>query len=141
MSLFHNTELTAQIIRLFHEAKRFLLLEKRLVGLQAVEVLTRVLAAVALWAIIILLGTTALLFGGIAFAVWMGQVVGSYLLGFVIVAAVQLLLIALVYANRRRWLLEPTARFLVGVMLTGAAETAARAEEHKDGAISTADEG
>lgn len=114
---FENDQLTARLRSILDEGKRYFYLEKRYLGLQLVEALTTLLAAIALWAIIILIGACALLFGGIALSVWLGSLLGSTLLGFLIVAVAQVLLVALVYTQRKKWLVEPTARFLIKIFL------------------------
>ncbi len=115
--LFESEQLTSRLHQLFNEVKRYFLLEKRYLSLHLVEALTELIAAIALWAVVILIGSCALLFGGIALSVWLGHLLDSTLAGFLIVTAAQLLLVVLVYTQRKKWIVEPTARFLFKLFL------------------------
>lgn len=121
--LFESDQLTRRLHSLFDEVKRYFLLEKRYLGLQLVDALTELIAAIALWAVVILIGSCALLFGGIALSVWLGSLLDSMLAGFLIVTVAQLLLGVLVYSQRKKWIVEPTARFLFRIFLGKLSDT------------------
>ena len=110
--LFDNGKMTQQMRLLYEEAKQYFALQKRCLVLQGVEVLTTLLASMALWAIIILLGALFLLFFSFALAYGIGHLTGSVVLGFASIAALQLLLIAIIFMKRRAWIVEPIARFM-----------------------------
>lgn len=116
--LFSNEQTTAQMSQLFEEARQWWGLQKQYVGLQATEVLTRLFTAIALWGVLILVGSMVLLFGSFALAFWLGGLLDSTTLGFCIIALVLLLAVMLVYANRRSWILVPITRFMVNLLVS-----------------------
>ena len=120
--LFFSEQNTNQMHQLLEDGKNYLELQKRYIGLQSAETLTKLLSAVAVWAIVILVGTLVLLFASVALAFWLGSLTGSIAVGFSIIAALLLLLIIIIYANRKRWITEPASKFLVGLTAPPAAD-------------------
>lgn len=102
--------------QLFEEGKRYWNLQKQYLSLHTAELLTRLLSTVALFLILILVGSLVLLFGSFTFAYWLGELLDSYVLGFGIIALVLLLLAIIVYANRMNWIVRPTTRFMVNLL-------------------------
>lgn len=115
---FENGQTTEQMSRLFTEAKQYWTLQKQHLSLQTTEVLTRLLSAIALWAIVILIGSLVLLFASFAIAFWLGGLLGNTVWGFVIIAAVLLVVTLLVYANRTAWIIVPVTRFMVSLFVS-----------------------
>ena len=113
---FTNEQTTARMTDLFEQARRYLRLQKDYLSLHGVEVLTRLFSAIALAAILILVGFLVVLFGSFALAYWLGELLGSHILGFTIIAGVLLLCTLLVYANRKAWIVLPTTRFMVSLL-------------------------
>jgi hypothetical protein len=113
---FSNEQTTSRMSQLFEQARRYLTLQKDYLSLNSVEILTRLFSAIALAAILILVGFLVILFGSFALAYWIGDMLGSHILGFVIIAGVLLASALLVYANRRAWIIMPTTRFMVGLL-------------------------
>lgn len=118
---FENGQTTEQMSRLFTEAKQYWTLQKQHLSLQTTEVLTRLLSAIALWAIVILIGSLVLLFASFAIAFWLGGLLGNTVWGFVIIAAVLLVVTLLVYANRTAWIIVPVTRFMVSLFVSSLA--------------------
>ncbi len=111
-----NEQTTARMSELFEQARRYLQLQKDYLSLNSVEVLTRLFSAIALAAILILVGFLVILFGSFALAYWIGELLGSHILGFAIITAFLLLCVLLVYANRNAWIVLPTTRFMVSLL-------------------------
>ena len=111
-----NEETTSRVSRLLEESKRYLLLQKDYLGLHATEILIKLFSTVALWAILILVGFTVLLFASFALAFWIGDLTGSSVLGFTVITVVLLMIVLLVYANRTSWIVIPTTRFIAGLL-------------------------
>lgn len=111
-----NEQTTLRMTDLFEQARRYLRLQKDYWSLHGVEVLTRLFSAIALTAILILVGFLVVLFGSFALAYWLGELLGSHILGFAIIAVVLLLCTLLVYANRKAWIVLPTTRFMVSLL-------------------------
>ena len=110
--LFSNQS-TNQMHQLLKEGKEYLNLQKRYLGLQSAEMLTQLLSAILLWAVIILVGTLVLLFASFALAHWIGELTGSTVLGFGCMAIVLMAVIGLVYVRRKAWIVAPVAHFVV----------------------------
>lgn len=116
--LFSNEQTTAQMSQLFGEARQWWELQKQYLSLHGTEILTRLFSAIALWAILILVGAMVLLFGSFALAFWLGDLLGSTMLGFGIIAVVLLLAVMLVWANKRSWIVLPITRFMVSLLVS-----------------------
>lgn len=128
--MFFSEENTNQMQQLLEEGKEYLSLQKRYWGLQTAEMLTKLLTAIAVWAIIILAGTIVLLFASFALAFWIGKLLDSSVAGFAIMAGITALLIVIVYVNRKTLITAAIARFVVNLTAPPAAnETYAQSAE------------
>ena len=116
--LFSNEQTTAQMSQLYEEARLWWGLQKQYVSLSTTEILTRLLSAIALWGVLILVGSMVLLFASFALAYWLGELLDSTMLGFGILAIVLLLAVMLVYTNRRSWIIGPITRFMVSLFVS-----------------------
>lgn len=110
---------------LWVEVKNYLELQKKYMKLDTAEKLSVLLSAVATAVVCLVLGMTALFFLLFALAAWIGQMVGSNLLGFLAMALLLLLLMAVIYAARRRWIVQPLARLVAGLFFSEEEEDAA----------------
>lgn len=97
--------------------KRYLLEQKEYLALDAVEKLTVLVSALLTALLTILLCSMLLLMLSFAFALWLGDVLGSLSLGFLALAGLLSLAIFIFYIKRRQWVLEPTARLMVTIFL------------------------
>ena len=52
-----------------------------------------------------------------ALASWIGHIVGNLFIGFLIMGILLLLLMALVYAKRKAWVIQPLSRLVVGLFI------------------------
>lgn len=108
-----NVETLAQ---LFEKAKRYAKMQGEYVRLDVTEKAARLLKVAALALCVILLALPILLFLSLVIAhaimPWVGTV-GAYAL----VAACYIILLIVVFANRKRWIERPLVRFLSSVML------------------------
>ncbi len=116
MMTFSNEQTNERMTQLFEEGRRYFALQKDYLSLQSVETLTRLFTAIALTAILILIGFLVVLFGSFSLAYWLGEVLDSAVLGFAIIAGILFLCALLVYANRNSWIIQPTTRFLVSLL-------------------------
>ena len=119
--MFANEQMTSQMGQLLEEGRRYWGLQKQYLGLHLAEVLSRLLSAVALALVLILVGSLVLLFGSFALAFWIGEVLGSQLWGFGIIALALLVLACVVYANRTGWIVRPTTRFMASLLASSLA--------------------
>lgn len=99
------------------EVKSYLTLQKRFLQLDLTEKLTILLSAIAIAVICLMLGGMALFYLTFALAYWIGEVTGVLALGFLVIALALALLLALVYYNRKRWIVQPLARMMVTLFI------------------------
>lgn len=117
--MFFNSEQTTTLMgQLFEEARQYFRLQKEYLSLHGTEIMSRLFSTIALWVILILVGFMVLLFGSFALAYWIGDLLGSSVLGFAIIAAVLFLGAMLVYVNRVSWIVAPTTRFMVSLFVS-----------------------
>ena len=117
-----NEQTTSRMSQLLEQARQYFTLQKNYLSLHGVEILTRLFSAIALAAILILVGFLVILFGSFALAYWIGELLDSQILGFVIIAGVLLLTAMLIWANRMAWIVMPTVRFMIGLLATEVAQ-------------------
>lgn len=113
-----NEQTTARMSRLFEQVRHYFTLQKDNLTLHGVEMLTRLFTAIALAAILILVGFLVVLFGSFALAYWIGSLLDSTVLGFAIIAGVLLLVALVVWANRNSWIVLPSTRFMISLFAT-----------------------
>ena len=65
--------------------------------------LSKLSSVIAIWTMILI----CMIFAGLALGLGIGALIGSYLVGFAIVAFLQLLAMYLVYMKRTKWIEEP----------------------------------
>ena len=105
---------TENIHSLWVETKNYLELQKEYLKLDTAEKLTVLLSAVATAAVCLVLGAMALFFLLFTLAVWIGVLAGNEVLS---MGLVLLLLMAIVYACRKRWIIQPLSRLIVGLFI------------------------
>jgi hypothetical protein len=115
--MFENEQMTSRLTSLFGEAKRAFDIETRYLGINTAQKLARLIGGMALAAVLILVGGTVMLFGSFALAYWLADITGSIIEGFAIMAAALALACAIVYWQRRAWILEPIIRFVANIFV------------------------
>ena len=108
---------TENIQSLWVETKNYLELQKEYLKLDTAEKLTVLLSAVATAAVCLVLGAMALFFLLFTLAVWIGVLAGNEVVGYLSMGLVLLLLMAIVYACRKRWIIQPLSRLIVGLFI------------------------
>ena len=107
---------SSSVDALIETVKRYLHLRIEQVKFLGTEKLSIILAAMVFLMVTILLAVIAVCYFSVAllqlFQSWVGIVWAGVIMG-----VVMLLLIGLVYMMRRRWILDPIARFLSRVLL------------------------
>lgn len=102
---------SSSIQSLWTEAKSYLELQKEYLKLDSAEKLSVLLSAVATAAVCLVLALAALFFFVIAFALWLAKFVGGAW-SFSIMGGVLLLFIIIILLCRKRWIVQPVARFV-----------------------------
>lgn len=108
---------SSSIQSLWTEAKNYLELQKEYLKLDTAEKLTVLLSAVATTAICLILGLVAFFFFVMAFAFWLAKIVGG-IWSFTIMGGAMLLVIVVVLLARKRWIVQPVARFVAGLFIS-----------------------
>lgn len=96
--------------------KRYLNLRFRYIKFLSTEKLSIILSASVLLVLLLLLGIIALCYFSLALVHWLAMYVGA-IGAYSILGGATLLLILLLYLQRRRWILDPVAHFLARVLL------------------------
>ncbi len=107
---------SSSVDALIETVKRYLHLRIEQVKFLGTEKLSIILAAMIFLMVTILLAVIAVCYFSVALLQLLQSCVGIVWAG-VIMGVVMLLLIGLVYMMRRRWILDPIARFLSRVLL------------------------
>ncbi|HIX45164.1 MAG TPA: hypothetical protein H9982_02980 [Candidatus Barnesiella excrementipullorum] len=107
---------SSSVDALIETVKRYLHLRIEQVKFLGTEKLSIILAAMVFLMVTILLAVIAVCYFSVALLQLLQSCVGIVWAG-VIMGVVMLLLIGLVYMMRRRWILDPIARFLSRVLL------------------------
>ncbi|MBO5134171.1 MAG: phage holin family protein [Bacteroidaceae bacterium] len=110
-----NIELISQ---LFADAKRYAELRLQLTKVDLVSKLAILLAALILGAVLFMLFTIVILFLSYTAAAMLASWLGSMSAACAVIAGGYLLVAALVYLNRRRWIVTPLAKFLSKLFLS-----------------------
>jgi len=99
------------------EVKSYVGLQKRFLQLDLTEKLTVLLSGIAIAAICILLGSMILLYLTFALAHWIGEITGILAVGFLVIAIVIAILLAVIYTHRNKWIVQPLARMMVTLFI------------------------
>lgn len=111
-----NEQTTSQFTHLIEQVRDYLIHQKDLLSLNTVQVLTRLFSMILLWIVLLLVGSLVILFASFALAYWLGNLLDSNVLGFVIIAGVLLLSACIFYLNRRAWIVTPMAGFMISLL-------------------------
>lgn len=114
---------SSSIQALWTEAKNYLELQKEYLKLDSAEKLSVLLSAVATATVCLILALAALFFFVIAFALWLAKIVGGAW-SFTIMGGVMLLVIIVVLIGRKRWIVQPVARFVASLFVGESEEEA-----------------
>lgn len=115
--MFSDGKNMESIQKLFLELKNYLKLQKKFLKLDTAEKLTVLLSAIAVIAILLLLGSMILLYLTFALAYYLGDVMGSLPLGFSVIAVFLLLVLLFFYFNRKKYIIQPIARFMANLFI------------------------
>lgn len=104
--------------RTWDEVKRYLSMQVDYAKLTATEKLTVLLSAIAVIAVVLILGTGVLFYLSFAFvqmlAIWLGDALWAYL----VMSGIFAVVLALVFIFRNKWIIDPVARFLSKLFLS-----------------------
>ena len=108
-----NVETIAQLVEAL---KRYLGVQKEFLKLSFIEKFVRLITALTLAVVFILLGFAVLFFMSFALVYWLAPLLGVAL-AFLVVALLYLVLLFLVFSNRKAWIERPLVRFLAEVLI------------------------
>lgn len=104
--------------QLFSEFKKYLELQKEYSKLELTEKLTILCSTLIMIFVLIILGMVALFYLLFALAYVLESVVGSLTVSFVMIAGINIVLIALVLIFRKQLIISPMVNFLANLFLT-----------------------
>lgn len=103
--------------QLFIEFKKYLELQKQYTKLELTEKLTILFSTLILIVVLIILGMVALFYLLFALAYVLEPVVGGLTLSFAIIAAINILIMAVVIIFRKQFIITPMVNFLANLFL------------------------
>lgn len=108
---------TENFQELLQELKHYLTLQKKYVSMDAADKLSVILSTATIVAVCLMLGGMILFFLSFALAHFIGEVVNSPALGFLIIALALLAGMIFIFTNRNRLIIQPFARFFINLMV------------------------
>ena len=102
---------------LWAELKKYLTLQIDYAKLTAVEKLVVLLSAIAMVAVMLILGACVLFYLSFAVVFMLSDAIGSTWGAYLIVSGIFLVLMLVVYALRKKLILDPVSRFLTRLFL------------------------
>ncbi len=104
--------------KLWEEAKSYLSLHLDYGKLTAVEKLSVLLSAVALFAVLLVICIFVIFIIALGLVLWLADALGSYWTALLLVAVMLLSLMAIVFYMRKQWITDPVTRFVTRLFLT-----------------------
>ena len=108
-----NVENIGQLVQLL---KNYVELQKEYLKLDVIDKIVRLITALTLTIVLLLLGIAVLFYLSFACVYWLEPLTGTGL-AFFIIAVLFLVLLILVFLNRKTWIERPLVRFLADVLL------------------------
>ena len=108
---------TENIQSLWTEVKNNLELQKQYLLMDTAEKLTVLLSAVATAVLCLAFGAMALLFLVFALGFWLGHIAGNSFIGFLVIGIALLLALVVVLFCRKKWIVQPLSRLVVGLFI------------------------
>ena len=102
---------------LWAELKKYLTLQIAYATLTAVEKLVVLLSAIAMVAVMLILGACVLFYLSFAVVFMLSDAIGSTWGAYLIVSGIFMVLMLVVYAMRQKLILDPVSRFLTRLFL------------------------
>lgn len=103
---------TENFSELLQEVKRYVSLQKSFIMLDMADKLTVILSTIAIAAVCFVSGVLVLFFLTFALAYWIGQMANNMAVGFLCIAAIQLILLLVAWRKRNDWIIQPLARMM-----------------------------
>lgn len=115
--MFTNDHGINNFRQLFKEVKKYVHLQKNYIKLELTEKLTVIFSALILWILIIMLSVMILFYLSLSLAYLLEPHVGGLTASYVIIAGIVLLLMILLYAFRKKLIINPIVNFLANLFL------------------------
>ena len=112
-----ETETTSPVESLFDKLKDYLDTRINLLKLKAIDKSSGFASSLLTIIIVAILGIFCLVLINIGLALLIGECLGHYYLGFLIMAAVYILLAIIIYKCRNKWLKNPIASLMIKSLL------------------------
>ncbi|MBP5498197.1 MAG: phage holin family protein [Muribaculaceae bacterium] len=102
----------------WEELQGYLKLQFSYGKLTAVEKLSILLSAIAVFAVLLIIGGFVLFNLATGIVLWLGDAIGIVWLAYVIVSVLLVLLMVLVFCMRKQWIVDPVTRFVTRLFLS-----------------------
>ena len=116
--MFADDKSIENIQQLFFEFKKYIELQKEYTKLELTEKLTILFSTLIMILILIILGMVALFYLLFALAYILEPYIGGLTISFAIIASINVVLILLVVAFRKKLIITPMVNFLANLFLT-----------------------
>lgn len=115
--MFASDKSIKSLRQLFIEFRTYLELQKQYTKLEIAEKLTALLSMLILMLLAAMLGMMALFYLSFALAFILAPWTGGFIASFVLVSCMHIILVALLVAFRKKWIINPMANFLARLFL------------------------
>ena len=102
---------------LIKQSGEYLETKLELTKLKAINTSSDVLSTMIYWIVKVLIIFLFIGFASVGLAIWIGQSFGEYYYGFIIVGGFYLIVLLIIYIQRKKWIKGPAANSLVNKML------------------------
>ena len=105
------------IKELFSEIRKYLVLQKEYGKVEMTEKLSAIMSAMVMGGVVLILSAIALFYLSLGAAYMLAEQVGGMGWSLLIMAGALLLILLIVYLNRKRWIYNPIINFLANLFL------------------------
>lgn len=117
--MFSDDKSIETLQQLFREFKHYFELQKRYTQLELTEKLTILLSTLILLLVVVVLGMVVLFYLSFTLAYLLDPIVGGLMISFSLVALLHLILITVIVVFRKRFVIDPMARFIASLFVDG----------------------
>jgi hypothetical protein len=115
--MFTNDKTMDNLQSLFTEVKHYVDLQKEYIKLDITQKLTVLLSTLILILVLVVLGMIALFYLSFTLAYVLEPLVGGLTASYAIISAAILLVGAMIYGNRKRFITQPLTNFIANLLL------------------------
>ena len=116
--MLSNEKNINSLVDLFDDVKKYFLLQKEYVTLDAVEKLTILLSAIALGFVLMCLGLLVLFYLSFTLIYLIAPLVGGPTMAFAIMTCIHLAIAVIIYINRQKLVIAPITKGVASILIS-----------------------